>query len=117
MTTVATDRQTMYVHHTEYTMLASGMLFANDHDAGRTFIFDVRAHPTIETWFTDMAGYMRPHSFVQLPNGHVLATFQHAHQDTTEGHIGTRGDLVEIDNWGKVVRASSNADPVFQMLY
>ena len=42
VTTVATDQQTMYVHHTEYTMPASGMLFANDHDAGRTFIFDVR---------------------------------------------------------------------------
>src|SRR5579859_3649006 len=42
LTTVATDQQTMYVHHTEYTMPASGMLFANDHEAGRTFIFDVR---------------------------------------------------------------------------
>jgi hypothetical protein len=42
VTTVATDQQTMYVHHTEYTMPASGMLFANDHDAGRTFTFDVR---------------------------------------------------------------------------
>ena len=35
VTTVATDQPTMYVHHTEYTMPASGMLFANDHDAGR----------------------------------------------------------------------------------
>jgi hypothetical protein len=113
VTTVATDQQTMYVHHTEYTMPASGMLFANDHDAGRTFIFDVRdpRHPTIETSFTDMAGYMHPHSFLRLPNGHVLATFQHAHHGTTEGHMGTIGGLVEIDDQGKVVRASSNADP------
>ena len=68
LTTVATDQQTMYVHHTEYTMPASGMLFANDHDAGRTFIFDVRdpLHPTIETSFTEMAGYMHPHSFVRF---------------------------------------------------
>src|ERR1700734_1227031 len=35
ITTVATDQQTMVVHHTEYTMPASGMLFANDHTAGR----------------------------------------------------------------------------------
>ena len=84
VTTVATDQQTMYVHHTEYTMPTSGMLFANDHEAGRTFIFDVRdpQHPTIETSFTDMAGYMHPHSFVRLPNGHVLATFQHAHHSS-----------------------------------
>jgi hypothetical protein len=42
VTTRATTQQTMQVHHTEYTMPASGMLFANDHEAGRTFIFDVR---------------------------------------------------------------------------
>jgi hypothetical protein len=115
VTTVTTDQQTMYVHHTEYTMPASGMLFANDHDAGRTFIFDVRdpLHPTVETSFTDMAGYMHPHSFLRLPNGHVLATFQHAHHGAPEGHIGTSGGLVEIDDQGRVIRASSNADPSF----
>jgi len=91
VTTVATDQPTMYVHHTEFTMPASGMLFANDHDAGRTFIFDVRdpLHPKVETSFTDMAGYMHPHSFLRLPNGHVLATFQHAHHGRSEGSMGT----------------------------
>ena len=115
VTSVATDQQTMYVHHTEYTMPASGMLFANDHDAGRTFIFDVRdpLHPKVATSFTDMAGYMHPHSFLRLPNGHVLATFQHAHHRQSEGQIGTSGGLVEIDDQGKVIRASSNADPAF----
>jgi hypothetical protein len=51
VTTLATDQQTVRVHHTEYSMPAGGMLFANDHDAGRTFIFDVRdpLHPTIVT--------------------------------------------------------------------
>ena len=113
--TVATDQQTMYAHHTEYTMPASAMLFANDHDAGRTFIFNVRdpLHPTVETSFTELAGYMHPHSFLRLPNEHVLATFQHAHHGDTEGHMGTSGGLVEIDDQGKVVRASSNADPTF----
>jgi 56kDa selenium binding protein (SBP56) len=42
VTSLATDQRTERVHHTEYTMPASGMLFANDHDVGRTFIFDVR---------------------------------------------------------------------------
>ena len=79
VTTLATDQRTQRVHHTEYTMPASGMLFANDHDVGRTFIFDVRdpLHPRIAASFTDMAGYMHPHSFLRLPNGNVLATFQH----------------------------------------
>ena len=114
VTTVTTDQPTGYAHHTEYTMPASGMLFANDHDAGRTFIFDVRdpLHPTIATSFTDMAGYMHPHSFLRLPNGHVLATFQHAHHVHSEG-MGTSGGLVEIDDQGKAVRSASNADPAF----
>jgi hypothetical protein len=105
VTTLATDQPTMRVHHTEYTMPASGMLFANDHDAGRTFVFDLRdpLHPRIETSFTDMAGYKHPHSYVRLPNGHVLATFQHAHHDATEEPIGKTGGLVEIDDAGKVI--------------
>ena len=111
--TVATDQRTMLVHHTEYTMPASGMLFANDHYAGRTFIFDVRdpLHPKVSTSFTDMAGYMHPHSYLRLPNGHVLATFQHAHRDG--GDMATTGGLVEIDDTGKVIRSASSADPAF----
>ena len=119
ITTVATDQQTMRAHHTEYTMPASGMLFANDHDAGRTFIFDLRdpLHPKVETSFTGMAGYMHPHSYLRLPNGHVLATFQHAHHaaspDSNAEPIGKTGGLVEIDDQGKVIRSASNADPAF----
>jgi hypothetical protein len=119
VTTLATDQQTMQVHHTEYTMPASGMLFANDHEAGRTFIFDVRdpLHPKIATSFTDMAGYMHPHSYLRLPNGHVLATFQHAHHGASPGPnkepMGATGGLVEIDDQGKVIRSASNADPAF----
>src|SRR5262249_6454225 len=79
VTTVATDQPTKLVHHTEYTMPESGMLFANDHFAGRTFIFDLRdpLRPRVSTSFYDRDGYMHPHSFVRLPNGHVLGTFQH----------------------------------------
>ncbi len=115
LTTLATDQQTMQVHHTEYTMPASGMLFANDHEAGRTFIFDVRdpLHPKTVTSFTDMGGYMHPHSYLRLPNGHVLATFQHAHHGESESQTGATGGLVEIDDQGKVIRSASNADPAF----
>ena len=117
VTTAVTDQQTMYAHHTEYTMPASGMLFANDHNAGRTFIFDVNdpLHPKVATSFNDMAGYMHPHSYLRLPNGNVLATFQHAHHGGggSDGHMGTSGGLVEINDQGKVVRSASNADPAF----
>jgi hypothetical protein len=115
LTTLATDQQTVRVHHTEYTMPASGMLFANDHDVGRTFIFDVRnpLQPKIVTSFWDMAGYMHPHSYVRLPNGHVLATFQHRHDGVASAAGGKSGGLVEIDDSGKVIRSASNADSAF----
>jgi hypothetical protein len=115
VTALATGQQTMRAHHTEYTMPSSGMLFANDHDAGRTFIFDVRdaLHPKIVTSLTDAGGYMHPHSYLRLPDGNVLATFQHAHHGGSEGQSGTTGGLVEIDDQGKVVRSASNADPAF----
>src|SRR6204780_2780000 len=95
ITTVVTDQQTVRIHHTEYVMPDSGMLFANDHDAGRTFIFDVRdaLHPKVAPSFTDMDGYMHPHSYLRLPNGHVLATFQHKHPGNSEDQMGQSGGL------------------------
>jgi hypothetical protein len=115
VTTVATDQRTRQIHHTEYVMPASGIIFANDHLAGRTFIFDVRdpLRQKIVTSFTDMAGYMHPHSYVQLPDGNVLATFQHEHHGGDSAHMADTGGLVEIDDTGKVMRSASSADPAF----
>ena len=121
VTTLATDQRTGQVHHTEYTMPAGGLLFANDHVAGKTFIFDVRdpLHPKIVTSFTDLGGYSHPHSFLRLPNGHVLASFQHMHHPGMDMSMpmtgmGTTGGLVEIDDAGHLIRAASTADPEFK---
>jgi hypothetical protein len=113
ITTAVTDQISMQVHHTEYTMPESGLLFANDHLAGRSFIFDVRdpLSPKVVTSFTDMAGYMHPHSFLRLPNGHVLASFQHMAHTGSDMQMGNAGGLVEIDDRGRVVRSASTADP------
>jgi hypothetical protein len=115
MTTLATDQPTKLVHHTEYTMPGSGMLFANDHFAGRTFIFDLREplRPKVATSFTDRDGYAHPHSYLRLPNGHVLASFQHVLHTHGGGDVATTGGLVEIDDTGKVVRSASSADVAF----
>lgn len=115
LTSLETDQQTVRPHHTEYTMPASGMLFANDHDAGRSFIFDLRdpMQPKVVTSFNDMGGFAHPHSYLRLPNGHVLASFQHNHATMHSGGRGKSGGLVEIDDDGKLVRAVSNADPAF----
>jgi hypothetical protein len=115
VTSLETDQRTVRPHHTEYTMPASGMLFANDHDAGRSFILDVRdpLHPSVVTSFGAMGGFAHPHSYVRLPNGNVLATFQHEHATMRRESRGKSGGLVEIDDRGRVVRAVSNYDPAF----
>lgn len=100
---VETDQQTIRIHHTEYSMPESGKLFANDHDGGKTFIFDVRdpLNPSIDASFRDLAGYSHPHSLVRLPNGNVLATFQHKDHDAHKGGGGESGGLVEINDRGR----------------
>lgn len=62
---------------------------------------------------TNMVTNMHPHSYLRLPNGHVLATFQHAHDSMNPEALGKHGGLVEIDDTGKVIRSASSADPAF----
>jgi len=92
-------------HHTEYALSPSGFLFANGFESGKSFIFDVRdpLHPRLARAFDDVQGYMHPHSFVRLPNGHVLASFH-----MRQGERG--GGLVEMDNDGHVMRTASAVD-------
>lgn len=114
---VGTDIKSVRIHHTEYEMPASGMLFANDHDPNQSVIFDLRdpLMPKVAARFQSMGGYSMPHSFLRLPNGNVLASFQFTdngdHADHAAMISGTTGGLVEIDDRGMVVRSVSNADP------
>src|SRR5581483_5931286 len=65
-------------HHTEHEMPKGGVLFANGFHAGKTFMFDLRnpESPRLFGSFGAAGSYTHPHSFVRLPNGNVLATFQ-----------------------------------------
>jgi hypothetical protein len=96
-------------HHTEHEMPADGQLFANGFATGRTFVFDAAtdpAHPTVATSFGDVDGLSHPHSFLRLPNGHVLATFQMRH----DANGMSPGGLAELTPAGGVVRSvSANA--------
>lgn len=96
-------------HHTEHEMPADGMLFANGFGAGRTWIFDLRnpEAPRIAGEFTDLEGYTHPHSYLRLPNGNVLATFQMRH----EASAIRPGGLVELRSDGGVVRSASADAP------
>jgi len=111
-------------HHTEAVLPANRHLLANGFHAGRTWLYDLsepRA-PKVLTSFGDLAGFSHPHTYVRLPNGNVLGTFQykadsaapalsHAHEAKTTEAAHTTGGLVEMDERGTVVRSVSASDP------
>jgi len=94
-----------FPHHTEHQLAADAQLFANGFGSGQSFVFDLTepARPRIAAQFGDLAGYTHPHSFLRMPNGHVLATFQMRH----EGGRMLPGGLVEMTTKGEVVRSAS----------
>ena len=96
-------------HHTEHEMPADRQLFANGFGSGETFIFDLRdpARPRLAGQFGAIEGYAHPHSFLRLPGGNVLATFQMRHD--TAGM--TPGGLVELTSAGQLVRSRSADAP------
>lgn len=98
-------------HHTEHEMPADGQLFANGFASGQTWIFDLSepTHPHIVRQFGDVEGYSHPHSFLRLPNGNVLATFQMRH-DHDSGAVRT-GGIVEMTPAGQAVRSTSADGP------
>jgi hypothetical protein len=87
-------------HHTEHALAADGQLFANDFGRGRTHRFDLRTigQPQLLGSFTTAGPFARPHSFVLLPSGNVLATYQGSHANQPPGGIA------EIKRDGTVVR-------------
>ena len=96
-------------HHTEHEMPADRQLFANGYRSGQSFIFDLSDpdRPRLAGQFTDVLGYTHPHSFLRLPNGNVLATFQMRH----EASGMTPGGLVELTSAGQPVRSQSANTP------
>jgi hypothetical protein len=96
-------------HHTEHELAADRQLFANGFDAGQTFVFDLTdpAQPRLAGQFGDVEGYSHPHSFLRLPGGNVLATFQLRH----EAAGMTPGGLVELTPAGTPVRSVSAGAP------
>ena len=90
-------------------MPADGQLFANGFATGQSFVFDLAnpVQPRIVKQFGDVEGYGHPHSFLRLPNGNVLATFQMRH----EAGKMTPGGLVELTPAAAPVRSSSADAP------
>jgi hypothetical protein len=92
-------------------MPGDGRLFANGFESGQSFVFDLTdpMHPEIVRQFGDVEGYSHPHTFLRLPNGNVLATFQMRHE---QGANSMRtGGLVEMTPSGEPVRSASADEP------
>lgn len=96
-------------HHVEHELAADRRLFANGFKTGKSFIFDLTdpAAPRLAGQFGDLEGYGHPHSYLRLPSGNVLATFQMRHDASGM----TPGGLVELTTDGRVVRSGSAAAP------
>jgi hypothetical protein len=93
-------------HHTNYAEPPNDALYANDWLGNRTYVFDLHdpVHPRLVRKFGSVGALGYPHSFVYLPNGDTLATFQYS-----GGFNRAAGGLVEFDPKGRVVRAASAA--------
>ncbi len=109
VTTLAVPGRRNIPHHTEHALAADRQLFANGFATGRTFVFDLSTpdQPKLAAEFGDMAGFTHPHSFLRLPNGNVLSTFQMTH---TGVHMRA-GGLAELTPAGVLVRAGSADSP------
>lgn len=95
-------------HHTEHQLESDRLLFANGFAAGRTFRFDLTRpdRPRFLGSFTELGGFSFPHSFVRLPGGNMLATFQGRGASNIPP-----GGLVELDRQSRLVRATSARAP------
>ena len=118
-------------HHTELEMPANGHLLANGFRTGRTWLFDLTQprRPEVITSFGELAGFTHPHTYIRLPNNHLLTTFQyaagtgapvvqpsHAHgaaatATPTQADESHTGGLVEMDERGNIIRSRSAHDP------
>jgi hypothetical protein len=97
-------------HHTEHALAADGMLFANDFATGTTHRFDLRAPgaPRLLGSFTTAGPLSFPHSYVRLPSGNLITTFQ---RRVRSGVSGPPGGIAELRRDGSVVRWTSAAAP------
>jgi hypothetical protein len=98
-------------HHTEYVLPAKGPLFANDFTGDKSFMIDFSSplHPRSLGRVEHVGGTKRFHTFMRLPNGHIISTYQFGDGKVT----GDPGGIAEFTANGKLVRVGSSVDPAF----
>ena len=98
-------------HHTEFELPKSGMFFANDYGADRTYLFDFSNHakPRFVARADEVPNGHMVHSYARLPDGNTLATVQHGDMSIE----GSPGGLAVFDQKGKLLRYGSSIDAAF----
>jgi hypothetical protein len=109
--TTAVEGEGAMAHHTEFALSDRLTLFANDYHKGSISVIDLSAPraPRVSATVDSVPGFRTPHSFARLASGHVIATMQFGNGSVA----GDPGGLAEFDENGRLVRASSSADPAF----
>lgn len=104
LTTASAGMPLRDAHHTPHSLPSGGRIFANAFRDGRTFIFDVAAphRPRLVSGFERVGEYSYPHSFVELPGGNFLVTFQSSGENDDQP-----GGLLELTPDGELVRAAA----------
>lgn len=92
-------------HHTEHVLQPDGLLFADDFGLGRTFIFDLNdpLNAKLHASFTTAGPFGWPHSYLRLPSGNRLVTYQ---WQASKFNLPP-GGLAEVRTDGTVVRWAS----------
>ncbi len=106
---IPTGQGSYGTHHTEHVLQSDGLLYADDFGLGRTFIFDLKdaAIPKIHASFTTAGPFGWPHSYVRLPSGSRLVTYQF---QSSKFNLPP-GGLAEVAADGKIVRWADATTP------
>ncbi|HUQ19008.1 MAG TPA: hypothetical protein VM099_05290 [Gemmatimonadaceae bacterium] len=98
-------------HHIEYVLPAKGALFANDFTGNKSFMIDFSnpLHPRSMGRVAKVEGARKFHTFMRMPNGHIISTYQFGDGKIT----GDPGGIAEFDAQGKLIRSASSRDAAF----
>lgn len=111
LSAVTVDSSGLMPHHTEYVLPAKGPFFANDYTGNKSFLIDFSnpLKPRLSGRLAQVPGGRRVHTFIRLPDGNVLATYQFG--DSTVA--GNPGGIVVFDSHGRLLRQGSSRDAAF----
>ena len=111
LSALTVDSSGLMPHHTEFALPSKGPFFANDFSGDKSFLinFTNPEKPQLSARLARVPRGRKIHSFLRLPDGNVLATYQFG-----DGTVaGDPGGLAEFDSHGHLIRSGSSRDAAF----